>query len=253
MKPFPFKLFAISALLVVIGCSSENPTPAKSTDPVETTTDDTSNQVDSLLEIPIIETPYCTVPRRSVTERKLSDLISDLRKSIKAKDTALLFSLMDSNIVSSHGFDALKSTWKNDPVGLWGKLDQLVSLHGSQQNDSTYRYPYFTDYKNCFGSTTDSNNPAFNEYNTYYSTKDTVLLYSENHINSKVKAKLVHTFLNSIEWVPTKNGFLNMTTFKGAISGYVLVSEVYRTGDYNLIIERDKFGSWKLTSFALND
>jgi hypothetical protein len=46
------------------------------------------------------------------------------------------------------------------------------------------------------------------------------------------------------------NGFKRCETLDGKIKGYILEDEMYRLGDYNLIMEQDEHGKWRITSFA---
>jgi hypothetical protein len=208
--------------------------------------------------IPIIQSPSCVPYNEPIEDVGLITLLKNLKQSIEKKDTTLLLSVMDSNVIISHGggeygYYYLLNNWKNGTPDIWTKLDILMNIGGSKTIDSVYRFPYFTNYDKC-----NNLNQKFwdgeDPYWTYMTIKDTVNLYSSSDSNSDVKAKMVNAFVNVKDYSTfPDNGYLKVTTYDNELVGYVKSNEVYRTGDYNLIVELDSTGKWSVTSFAPYD
>lgn len=203
--------------------------------------------------IPIIDEPYCIQRRGTILDKQLLLFQKQLKLAIQKQDTDLLLSILDSNVVTSHGgaligIEDFSRNWSDG--GLWEKLETIVGFGGGFESDTTYRYPYFTIYKNERGYEKYKDTYP-DPYTEYYSTKDTTFLF-EDTLRSKIVAKLVGCFLymdysNGINY---RSNWLQLTTYKDSIVGFVPKTDVYRTGDYNLIIEKDTLGNWRVTSFA---
>jgi hypothetical protein len=253
------RILFLVILILNAGCSPEESVPDQKTktkeDFDEIVQDNSELDQNEPVQIPVINSPFCVAPKGEVNNAELSKWLTTLRSAVNTQDTSLLLSLMDSNIISSHGgglvgFDDFKMNWKHG--NLWEELGRLIEIGGSQVNDYTYYIPYFSNLETCHELENFEN--EFDPYVTYFSTSDTVNLYSEKSKNSEIKAKLVHTFLTQdYDHEPTSNGFVKLTTIEGGISGYVLEDQVYRTGDYDLFIQTDSTGTWRITSFAPYD
>jgi len=209
---------------------------------------------------PLISSLVCQNALDSIADYNLNQLLFDLKKSIQNKDTALLFSTMDSSIVTSHGgamvgFADFKYNWKNRDV--WAKLEKIIRMGGNFSNDSTFRFPYFTIYQNCQESHKWIKGDEYiDPYITYYTISDTATLYSDTSNTSKIKAKLVGTFLNRSPETydkPFDCEMLELMTLDKKHRGFVASKDLYRTGDYNLIMELDSNHVWRITSFAPYD
>ena len=247
---FPFLIF----LILVVSCENH-----KEDTPVIKIEEDFEKLKDSsVVETPpVLSSLVCQNALDSITDTSLNQLISDLRKSILNKDTTLLFSIMDSSIVTSYGggmigFDDFKYNWKGRDV--WAKLDKIVRKGGNFSNDATFRFPFFTIEQNCQEDYHWVEGEEYSDpYTTYYSISDTAFLYSGASDTTEIKASLVGVFLNrppDTYDAAFDSEMLELTTLDKKYRGFVASKDLYRTGDYNLIIELDSNRVWRITSFA---
>lgn len=209
-------------------------------------------------DIPIIRSPACDPYAEPIRNSELAAMLKKLKRAVAKKDTVLLLSLMDADVVTSHGggeygYDALIANWKMDHHDLWQQLEALIEIGGSYSSDRSYVFPYFHNYKKC-NNITKSFLEKDDPYWTYISIKDTVLLYNAPDVRANVKAKLRYAFVHVKDFSTfAEKGFLKVTTYQNDLVGYVKENEVYRTGDYNLHIEKGKNGVWRITAFAPYD
>lgn len=250
-----FLFSLLTVFTVLASCSGKDDTyyQAKSDEVQSNQSDQDSTASDT---IPLIDEPYCIRRRGTNNDKELLRLQKQLKQAIKLHDTNLLLSILDSNIVSSHGGgmygkeDFLRN-WRSG--GLWEQLEQIVQLGGGFESDSAYRYPYFCTYNNSRGyeKYTDTYPDPYMEY---FTIKDTVFLYNDT-LQSNVVAKLVNcfVFMDYSQNIDYRSNWLTLTTYKGKLKGCVRKSNVYRTGDYDLVIEKGTSGKWCVTSFAPYD
>lgn len=181
-------------------------------------------------------------------------LLKTVERAIKQKDLTLLFSVMDEDIISSHGgamygYEDFKATWETEYQELWNKLNWIVSMGGFFEEDSVYRLPYCDDFKRF---------PAIpNSYDEPYGyglcLDENTQLYTspQCEINKSVDIGFAFSLLDLAYGMSgEKNGVLKINPVGTGIHGYVKSSDFYRSSDYCLILEKNKQGIWKITAFA---
>lgn len=219
---------------------------------------DTAQISENARVIPVIRSPACAPYAESIDDPQLAKLIKKLKQSIAKKDTALLLSLMDTNVITSYGgavygYQELIANWKMDRHDLWQQLNTLIEIGGSYSPKGSFSFPYFNNYKKCNNITKtfwENEDP----YWTYLSIKDTVLLYNAPDVRANVKAKLRYAFVHVKDYnTITEKGFIKVATYENDMVGFVKEDEVYRTGGYSLHIEQNREGVWRITAFAPYD
>ncbi len=91
-------------ILVILSCTEKSTKEQSKSKPLSQTDDSQFETLkDSISQkIPVYSDPFCeNIPKDS--ERELDSVITIFERALRVKDTNLLMSLMDSNIVSSHG------------------------------------------------------------------------------------------------------------------------------------------------------
>ena len=142
--------------------------------------------------------PFCeNIPKN--LERELDSVITIFERALRAKDTNLLMSLMDSNIVSSHGgaefgYEAFTYTWEDQLDLLWKKLETLHTIGGAYLDDTTFVYPYSRVPEHCIFKT-QQEYIYEDAYITYFTLNDTVKMYVSPSRNSEITVKIISTFL----------------------------------------------------------
>jgi len=242
----------LPVITLIVSCSGKEDTHyQEKSDEIQTVEIDQDSIVSGSL--PIIDEPYCTRSDRKITDKQLLLFQKQLNAAIKQRDTNLLLSILDSNVVTSYGggeygySDFLRNWSYGD---LWKTLEVLNGLGGDFESDTSYRYPYFTVYKNMRGYDKYWRNYP-DPYTEYFSVKDTSYLYSDT-LKSEVVAKLVncYVYMNYQQSIDHRSDWLKLTTYKDSLTGFIPKTDVFRTGDYNLIVEKDTLGKWRVTSFA---
>ncbi|XOV67367.1 MAG: hypothetical protein ACFHU9_17260 [Fluviicola sp.] len=240
----------------LFGCSEEASDYTTNQEISEAQDGDESEDSLKVEKIPVITEPYCIHPTQKITDRKLLAFQEKLNIAILQKDTSLLLSLMDSNVVTSYGgamygYEDFLLNWETG--GLWKKLKLVTELGGEYEADTSFRYPFFTVGKNYRAyENYDIIHP--DPYFEFYAMKDTVMLF-EDISSTNAIAKLVGCYLY-FDYNKSKrrdDGWLELTTYQKNIRGFVKSEDVFRTGDYNLIVEKDSLGNWRITSFAPYD
>lgn len=252
-------VWVISLSLIMLGsCQSKETTNSilENSDAQAETAQGGANEVSDVRTIPSLEKLSITPVNETKGNKSLTEFIHLLKQAIKKRDVKTLYSLMDTNVISSHGgglygFKDLEYLW-GDPKGkfLWEDMNRMVNLGGAfQSSDTLFRMPYcavdrfFKDVKDQ------------EWYSMCVCLRNGVPLYSSGSVKSDTLAlmnySIVHIYQLGVNKPP--KGFLKVTSEENGIVGYVLKKEVYLTADYAMDIEKQKDGSWIITSFAPYD
>lgn len=217
-----------------------------------------SNEIDLNICTHQIDTNQETFPSsinpidESSKDQNLAKQLKKLKNAIDLKDTLLLYSLMDTNIVSSHGgaiygYDGVIEEWTNKNI--WNKLEQVISLGGVFDNDGQeFRLPYCQADK-FYGSWN------IDWYTTGVTIKPKTLLFSNSDSTSNVIDTLNFSILKTIDYygyIPL-DGMIHIKTIKEDKEGFIKYSDFYGTSDYTLIFEKKENGNWLIISFAPYD
>lgn len=203
---------------------------------------------DSVLIYPSIIIPI----DESYQSDTLYKTIQRLKNIISERDTAELFKLMDSNIVSSHGgaiigYNGVKEVWKNSNI--WNKLDQIIALGGVfEKNHSIFRLPYCQADKFYRGW-------GLDWYTAGVVTTSPTLLYESPDLDSRVIDTLKYSIVETVDFHGFKpeNGMIKVKPVDSGVSGYIRYKNFYSTSDYMLIFEMNDNDNWIITSFAPYD
>ena len=231
----------ISILIIIgslISCSNNN-----ENDKIITKTDslNNNNKNDRLKIQPIDE---------SSKDSSLVNFISKLKNIINKQDTSSLFSILDSNIVSSYGGGLygkvdFVDNWnlKSNSKELWYVLNKAVSLGGVfEDNDTTFRMPYCQSDR-FFQDTN------IDWYELAVSVKPQVKVYEKNNKSSKIVGVLDYDILHVLD---IGNNFIKISTTDSIIKGYVERNDIYFSAEYILILQKNN-EMWKIKSFAPYD
>lgn len=215
-----------------------------------------ANETENKPTIPILEKLSIKPVEESKGNKTLTEFINLLKKTIDNRDVKTLYSLMDTNVISSHGgalygFNDLEYFWgKPEGKFLWDDINRIVNLGGAfQSGDTLYRFPY-CDVDRFFKDVKDQE-----WYSMCVCLRKGVPLYSEGSVSSDTVALMNYSIVHIYqlgENNPPK-GFLKVTSEENKIVGYVQQHEIYQTADYALDIEKQNNGTWKIISFAPYD
>ncbi|MGB0428906.1 MAG: hypothetical protein ACPGLV_00435 [Bacteroidia bacterium] len=214
-------------------------------------------QPNSKKQIVKADTPDFNLKIEPVNElaysKSLEKTVAVIQKAIETADTNLLFTVMDSNVIVSHGgaeygFKIFKQHWKNNTTDLWLLLDHLLSLGGCFINDSaSFAFPYCNNdkyYKKIGGDW----------YSLGVCTKANTPFYIEPQFDSKMFDSLNHAIFNRVlgHRQYDKNGFYKVKIAGTHTIGYLHAEDVYVTNDYSLHLTKSS-NNWLITSFAVYD
>lgn len=188
----------------------------------------------------------------SSSSPSLSKQLASLNEAILLKDTTILFALMDSNIVSSHGgaiygLEGVLEVWEGKDI--WKKLNQIANLGGVFNNTGNeFRLPYCQADK-FYGSW------DIDWYSTGVVLNSNTSLFIKPDSTSNVIDKLEYSILETIDYSGDEpaNGMLHVKTLKNNKEGFIKYSDFYGTSDYMLIFKKQENGNWLISSFAPYD
>jgi len=250
-------IISLGAILLGSCQSKETAYPVIENSVTQTeTAQDGANEVLDVRTIPTLEKLSITPVNESKGNKSLTEFINLLKQAIKNRDVKTLYSLMDTNVISSHGgglygFKDLEYLW-GDPKGkfLWEDMNRIVNLGGAfQSSDTIFRMPY-CDVDRFFKDVKDQE-----WYSMCVCLRNGVPLYSSGSVKSDTLALMNYSIVHIYqlgENNPPK-GFLKVTSEENGVVGYVLKKEVYQTADYAMDIEKQKDGTWRINSFAPYD
>jgi len=177
--------------------------------------------------------------------------IDKLKTAIANKDTLLLLSIMDTNIVSSHGggeygFDSFIAIWKN--YNLWEYLDRIVKLGGVFTNEhSEFRIPY-CQADSLYGYW------DIEPYTGGVCTSPKGILYENPNTKSKIIDTLEYSILDAIEDTNiNQKKFIKVKVIGNNKTGYLSRKDFSGLSDCMLCFEKNEKGKWVIKSFAPYD
>lgn len=247
---FIINSITVFALLTGFGCTS---TDNQSNNENDNSIEDSLmvNKPTANITEPSLNYPLTIEPTdESVQNKEVQNVVIKLKEIVSKRDTLSLFSIMDSNIVSSHGggiygYSSLLEVWQGKDI--WKKLDQVINLGGAfEVKDKEFRFPY------C------QVNRFYGDWDLEWYTAGVIinsptLFYQTTEANSKVIDTLKYSIVELVDYNVNNNGFKKIKPMGHEKVGYINSENFYSTADYMLVIEKKENNNWLITSFAPYD
>lgn len=250
---FTIKGFIPIMGLLFVSCSSEKVSESK----IPSLTEEDIIAVPEVNSVPLINAVQCLPKNEANKDNDLYKLVLKLKRAILKRDTSMLFSIMDSSVVSSHGggifgYNGMVENWEHNMSAFWSQLGMIVAMGGAFQKDSLFKFPY--------GGTENYHDPNHflnidypDPYVAFYCVTESVELYEYPDRTSKVVAKLKYSLVQRDYDSEMENKFWLVHVLGSKYKGFVHEDDLHRVGDYELSIVKKKSGEWKITGFSAYD
>ena len=209
--------------------------------------------------IKIHESKFKIFPRdESNQDASLSKFVEKLKKSIAQKDTALLYSCIDTSIIVSYGGGisgkkAFAEEWHlNHPETsrVWEAIHRIIILGGTFEEsgqDQYFQYPYTHSNKLLSVFQTE-----FEPYFTAVCVDAQVKVFSKPDVNALLTDLLNYKIITKdLDFNSEK--FVKIQTIDKKVTGFVLNTTLSHLSENTLIIKKNKNKFWKIIDFAAYD
>lgn len=203
----------------------------------------------------------------SKTDSSLSSFIETLKKITLKKDTAGLYNVIDSNILTSYGGmqigkkDFIQNWQLNIPDSseVWNVIASLINLGGvfdTIDEKRVFCLPYANANRFITPIILSHKDMEFEPYFTLVCLKPRVLVFAIPNTKSSIKGYLSYDLV-SINYQETQlqnqnnvDGirWASISTFDHKITGWVNTDNFYSIGGWKIIIEKIN-DEWRITQF----
>lgn len=185
---------------------------------------------------------------------KVDALLKTVESAIQQKNLALLFTVMDQGVISSFGggvvgHDGIVEVWGHDYQQLWNRLDKILAMGGSFSGDSSYSIPY----EGNLAYEAQKVDEGMVPHGCGISTNENAMIYPNSKCRLKEGIQIGRTYaivdLFS-EYYQRDNEAIKINLLGTGIHGFIKNADFYISSGYSLFLEKNKQGTWKITSFA---
>lgn len=246
-------------IIVLIITSCQNSVNKNLEEKDEQNSTDTSSVVNENVNPKWSESIFNVEPiDESITDKSLIKFISNLKSTIKKKDTTELFKMIDDSIVVSYGGglygkNEFRIEWGlNEPNNskIWSTMNFLLKYGGAWDHDDEFGKHFVIPYyqsDNILGKI----DYDFDWYRTAICNNSNVKVFKNESPNSVVIDSLNYSLVELISNSP-KRTFEKIKILDKNLIGYVYSSQLNYLSDCTIVLVK-KDAKWKIVSFAPYD